>query len=123
MRLAYPRGQRTIWAGGTGIVSDLLSGARIEYIIRARPFVGSRCRRGCRTLVPFNGAVFDFALPLTFSCATVCSASMDAAISTSSPSAVIAADPSSARPAPATIGRDVARGTALLDQAVRVLPF
>src|SRR5207237_7425812 len=31
-----------------------------EYIIRALTFVGSRCTRGCRILVGFKGAGFDF---------------------------------------------------------------
>ncbi len=52
---------------------------------------------------------FDFALSQTFSCATVCSAFMDAAIPTSLPSAVIAADPSLERLAPATAASKFSR--------------
>src|SRR6266403_408299 len=53
----------------------------VEYIIVVLTLVDSRCRRGCRILVLFKGAVFDFALQLAVClCATVCSVSMGAAI-------------------------------------------
>jgi hypothetical protein len=46
-----------------------------EYIIRVLSFVGSRRTRGCRTLVPFKGAGFDFsAAPGFLSCAILCGA-------------------------------------------------
>src|ERR1700680_4244724 len=59
-----------------------------EYIIGVLTFVDSRRTLGCRTLVLFKGAGFDFSgsgLP----CATLCGASMDAVTSISSPSVVI----------------------------------
>src|SRR5712671_426639 len=61
-----------------------------EYVIREPILVDSRCRRGCRILVLFKGAVFDFALQFAVClCVTVCSVSMGAAIFISLPSVAI----------------------------------
>src|SRR5258708_31653568 len=88
-----------------------------EYIIRALPFVGSRRMRGCRTLVLFKGAGFDFsAASALFLCAILGGAFTGAETFISSPSVVIGAgreDPrvTPARGAPTVPWKRMARGT------------
>jgi len=54
-----------------------------EYIIRARRFAGRGCRNGCRILVVFKDAGFEFSADRGFpACATRCGDIADAAIST-----------------------------------------
>jgi len=76
-----------------------------EYIIRVLSFVGSRRTRGCRTLVLFKGAGFDFsAVPGFLLCAILCDAFTGAETFISSPSVVIGAG---------AIWEPTARGTVL----------
>ena len=63
-----------------------------EYIIRALSFVGSRCMRGCRTLVLFKGAGFDVSAASAFLlCAILCGAFTGVETFILSPSVVIGA--------------------------------
>jgi len=54
--------------------SDVCSSSKppSEYIICARPFVGRRRMRGCRILVLFKGAGFDFSAAACFAGTTRC---------------------------------------------------
>jgi hypothetical protein len=67
--------------GGKEIFSDVCSSSKplSEYIICARPFVGRRGTRGCRILLLFKGAGFDFSAAAAFLlCAILCGVSTGA---------------------------------------------